>query len=55
MKIIKLNATDQYDQLVSLIEKNQSAFSPSAAATTVNLHELKAKYPKTAVEVTAST
>jgi hypothetical protein len=49
MKIIKLNATDQYDQLVSLIEKN-----PSAAA--VNLHELKAKYPITsAVEVAAST
>jgi len=54
MKIIKLNATDQYDQLVSLIEKNQSAFSPSAAAA-VNLHELKAKYPKTAVVVAGST
>ena len=42
MKIIKLNATDQYDQFVALIEKHQSTFSP------VNLHELKAKYPITA-------
>lgn len=45
MKIIKLNATDQYDQFVALIEKHQSTFSPAAA---VNLHELKAKYPITA-------
>jgi len=49
MKIIKLNATEQYQQLVTIIETNQSSFSA------VSLNELKAKYSLAAVEDAAST